>query len=115
MRKWLVERSMPGIGDFTQDELAGVSARSCEVLAGMPTVQWLEGFVTPDKLYCVMLAPTEQAVRDHGARAGFPVDSVSQVSQVIDPSTPDSWEMSRDDGGLTEAREVGHKRPTIGS
>lgn len=85
--KWLVERTVPGAGDFTPSELRAISQRSCELLEELPQVQWLEAFVTPDKLYCILIAPDEAAIREHGVRAGFPVDVVVPISRVIDPTT----------------------------
>ena len=69
MPKWLVERAMPGAGDFTPSELQAITARSCEVIGELPGMQWVEGFVTPDKIYCVLIAPDEAAVREHAERA----------------------------------------------
>jgi len=69
-------------------ELQGISQKSCGVLRDMgPQIQWLQSFVTADKIYCVYIAPNEAAVREHGSRGGFPANRVSQVTTTIDPTT----------------------------
>ncbi len=88
MPKYVIEREIPGAGNLSADELRGIAQTSCGVLAEMgPQVQWLESFVTPDKIYCVYIAPSEELVREHAARGGFPADRVSEVKQTIDPTT----------------------------
>jgi len=88
MPKYLIEREIPGAGKLTADELRGISQKSCGVLRGMgPQVQWVESFVTDDKVYCVYIAPNEEAVREHGRQGGFPVNKVSEVRGMIDPTT----------------------------
>jgi hypothetical protein len=83
----MIEREMPGAGDFTDQEMRAISGRSCQVLSEMPQVQWLEGFVTADKIYCVMIAPDESVAREHADRAGFPANSISQIRRIVDPTT----------------------------
>jgi hypothetical protein len=88
MPKYVIERDMPGVGKLSAAELQGASAKSCSVLHEMgPKIQWLQSYVTNDKLYCVYIAPNEKAIREHGARGGFPVTKVSEVRQIIDPTT----------------------------
>lgn len=88
MPKYVIERNIPGAGALARDELQAIARRSCDVLEAMgPQIQWVESFVTDDKIYCVYHAPDEAAVRDHAAKGGFPVDAVSRVATVIDPST----------------------------
>jgi hypothetical protein len=88
MPKYVIERTLPGAGRLTGDELRGVAQKSCGVLDELGgQVQWLESFVTPDKLYCVYVAPSEELVREHARRGGFPADSVQPVTRVIDPTT----------------------------
>jgi len=88
MPKFLIERTIPNAGKLTPAELQGISQKSCGVLRELgPSVQWLQSYVTADKVYCVYIAPDEAAVREHARRGGFPADRVSQVTTVIDPTT----------------------------
>lgn len=88
MPKFIIERGIPGAGRLTPEELRAVSQKSCGVLREMgPQVQWVESFVTDDKIYCVYLAPDEAAVREHARRGDFPADSVAEVRRMIDPTT----------------------------
>jgi len=88
MPKYVIEREIPGAGKLSADQLRGISQTSCGVLRQMgPDVQWVESFVTDDKIYCVYLAPNEAAVREHATRGGFPANRVSQVRTMIDPTT----------------------------
>lgn len=87
MPKYVIERTIPGAGSFSQAELTGIAQKSCAVLEGLPNVQWVHSYVTQDKIYCVYLSPDEGSVREHATRGGFPADSVSEVSRMIDPTT----------------------------
>lgn len=88
MPKYVIEREIPGAGKLTAAELQGISAKSCGVLQALgPSVQWLESYVTDDKVYCVYIAPNEELVREHARLGGFPADRVSQVRTMIDPTT----------------------------
>jgi hypothetical protein len=88
MPKFIIERGIPGAGSLTPEELRAVSQKSCGVLREMgPQVQWVESFVTDDKVYCVYLAPDAEAVREHARRGDFPADSVAEVRRMIDPTT----------------------------
>jgi len=88
MPKYVIEREIPGAGKLSADQLRGISQTSCGVLRQMGSeVQWVESFVTDDKIYCVYLAPNEEAVREHATRGGFPANRVSQVRTMIDPTT----------------------------
>lgn len=88
MPRFVIERDIPGAGNLTPDELRAISRKSCSVLRGMgPEIQWVQSFVTGDKIYCVYIAPNEEAVREHASRGGFPANRVSQVMAVIDPVT----------------------------
>ena len=88
MPKFLIEREIPGAGDLSAGELRDVSRKSCAVLRELgPQVQWVESFVTGDKIYCVYIAPDEAAVREHAARGGFPANRVSEIKRMIDPTT----------------------------
>lgn len=88
MNRYVIERVLPGAGRLSSEELQAISQKSVDVLAGMaPRAQWVQSFVTDDKIYCVYLAENEAAVREHGSCGGFPVDLVSEVRVVIDPLT----------------------------
>lgn len=88
MPKYLIERAIPGVGKFTPDQLQAASKKSCDVLKNLgPQIQWLQSYVTDDKLYCVYIAPNEELVREHAKQGGFPADRVSEVKTMIDPTT----------------------------
>jgi uncharacterized protein DUF4242 len=88
MPKYVIERDIPGAGKLTRDELHAISQKSCGVLRNLgPQVQWLESFVTPDKIYCIYIAPDENAVREHARQGGFPANRISEVKTIIDPTT----------------------------
>jgi hypothetical protein len=86
--KFLIEREIPGAGNLSAEELQSISQKSCGVLREMgPRIQWVESFVTGDKVYCVYIAPDEAAVRGHATRGGFPANRVSEIKRMIDPTT----------------------------
>ena len=88
MPKYLIEREIPGAGDLKPEELQAISQKSCGVLREMgPQIQWVESYVTGDRIYCVYIAPDEASVREHAARGGFPANRVSEIKRVIDPTT----------------------------
>ena len=88
MPKYVIEREIPGAGNLTQEQLKGISQTSCGVLSTMgPQIQWVHSYVTADKVYCVYNAPNEEMVREHAKQGGFPANSVSQVTNIIDPTT----------------------------
>ena len=88
MPKYVIEREIPGAGDLTAEQLNGISQKSCSVLNELgPQIQWVQSFVTGDKIYCVYIAPNEEMVREHATRGGFPANKVSEVKNVIDPTT----------------------------
>jgi hypothetical protein len=88
MPKYVIERNIPVAGSLTPQELQGISQKSCGVLREMgPQIQWLESYVTDDKVYCVYIAPDEATLRTHAEKGGFPADRISQVKTVIDPTT----------------------------
>ena len=90
MPKFVIEREIPGAGKLSEQELKAVSQTSCNVLRELgPEVQWLQSYVTADKIYCVYIAPNEELVREHARRGGFPANSVSRVTSIIDPTTAD--------------------------
>jgi hypothetical protein len=86
--KYVIEREIPGAGNLKAAELQAISQKSCGVLKNMgPQIQWVESFVTQDKIYCVYIAPNEQMVREHASQGGFPANKVSEVKAKIDPTT----------------------------
>jgi len=88
MPKYVIEREIPGAGNMTAEQLKAVSQTSCGVLSKMgPQIQWVQSYVTTDKIYCVYNAPNEEMVREHARQGGFPANSVSKVSTIIDPTT----------------------------
>ena len=88
MPKYVIERDIPGAGKLSAEQLKAISQTSCGVLSKMgPQIQWLQSYVTADKIYCVYIAPNEAAVREHAQQGGFPANRVSAVASVIDPTT----------------------------
>lgn len=88
MPKFIIERSIPGAGKLTPEQLQGISQKSCGVLNQLgPKIQWVQSFVTDDKIYCVYIAPNAELVQEHARQGGFPADSVAKVMTVIDPTT----------------------------
>ncbi|MCM2336318.1 MAG: DUF4242 domain-containing protein [Pseudomonas sp.] len=91
MPRYVIERDIPGAGALGAEQLQGISAKSCGVLQELgPSIQWVHSYVTDDKIYCVYIAPDEAMVREHAARGGFPANRVSQVREVIDPTTAEA-------------------------
>ena len=88
MPKYVIEREITGAGKLSEEEVQGISQKSCGVLQEMgPQIQWVESFVTDDKIYCVYIAPDEEAIREHAQKGGFPADRISEVKLMIDPTT----------------------------
>ena len=88
MPKYVIEREITGAGKLSSEEVQGISQKSCGVLQEMgPQIQWVESFVTDDKIYCVYIAPDEEAIREHAQKGGFPADRISEVKVMIDPTT----------------------------
>ncbi len=91
MPKYVIERDIPGAGKLTAEQLQGISQKSCGVLQKLgPQIQWVESYVTDDKVYCVYLAPNEAMVREHAKQGGFPANRVSKVHQIISPVTAEA-------------------------
>jgi hypothetical protein len=91
MPKFLIEREIPGAGNLSPQELQGVSQTSCSVLQKMgPQIQWVQSYVTGDKIYCVYIAPNEAMIREHATQGGFPANRISEIKTVIDPITAES-------------------------
>ena len=88
MPKYVIERDIAGAGSLSPDELQAISQKSCGVLRDLgPRIQWIESYVTADKVYCVYIAPDERTVRQHAEKGGFPANRISEVRAVIDPTT----------------------------
>jgi hypothetical protein len=88
MPKFVIERELAGAGNLPKDELQAISQKSCSVLEAMgPGIQWIQSYVTDDKIYCVYIAPDAETVRAHARKGGFPANSVVRVRSVIDPTT----------------------------
>ena len=88
MPKFVIEREIPGAGALTDEQLQAVSQTSCGVLRNLgPEIQWVQSYVTGDKIYCIYIAPNEELVREHAKQGGFPANSVAKVMKVIDPTT----------------------------
>ncbi len=93
MPKYIIEREIPGAGSLTAQDLQGISQKSCGVLNDMgPKIQWVESYVTDDKIYCVYIAPDEATVRAHAEQGGFPANHISRIKTIIDPTTAESQE-----------------------
>ena len=88
MPKYVIEREIPGAGKLTTEQLKSISQVSCGVLSKMGTqIQWVNSFVTGDKIYCIYIAPNEEMVREHASLGGFPANAVNKVFAMIDPTT----------------------------
>ncbi len=88
MPKFVIERELPAAGSLTAEQLQGISQTSCGVLRELgPSIQWVESYVTDDKIYCVYVAPSKELIEEHARRGGFPANTISQVRCVIDPTT----------------------------
>ncbi len=91
MPKYVIERDIPGIGDSTSEEFLAISQKSCDVLHHLgPSIQWLQSYVTADKIYCVYIAPDADTIREHATQGGFPANRVSEVKMIIDPTTAEN-------------------------
>ncbi len=88
MPKFVIERSVHGVGSMSPEQIQAISQKSCSVLRDLgPQIQWLHSYVTDNKVYCVYIAPNEEIVREHARLGGFPANSIAQVRSVIDPTT----------------------------
>jgi len=91
MPKYIIERDIPNAGALTPEQLQGISQKSCSVLHAMgPKTQWLQSYVTGDKIYCVYIAPDEASIREHAEKGGFSANRISEVKTIIDPTTAES-------------------------
>jgi hypothetical protein len=88
MPKFVIERDIPGAGKLSPQQLQAISHKSCGVLREMgPQIQWIQSYVTDDKIYCVYIAPDEDTIRQHAQQGGFPANRISRIRAVIDPTT----------------------------
>ena len=91
MPKYVIEREIPEAGKLSEQELTAISQKSCGVLNKMgPQIQWVQSYVTDDKVYCVYIAPNEEMVREHARQGGFPANRISEIRAVIDPTTAEA-------------------------
>lgn len=91
MPKYLIEREIPGAGNLSPDELQAISQKSCAVLQNLgPQIQWVESYVTGDKVYCVYISPNEEMIREHAQQGGFPANRISEIKRMIDPTTAEA-------------------------
>lgn len=96
MPKYMIERNVPGAGTLSPAELAAVSDKSCAVLRSLgPRVQWVESYVTSDKLYCIYISPSEELIREHARLGGFPANSIAEIKAVIDPTTAEALALAQ--------------------
>ncbi|MGR9045664.1 MAG: DUF4242 domain-containing protein [Gammaproteobacteria bacterium] len=88
MPKYIIEREIPNAGNLSPEELQGISKKSCSILKDMgPSIQWIESYVTADKVYCVYIASDENSIREHAEKGQFPANRISEVKTIIDPTT----------------------------
>lgn len=88
MPEYVIEREMPGVGSLDDAEIKGAAQTSCNVLHELgPDIQWVESYVTDDRIYCIYRAPNEDMIREHAEKGGFPANRISRVRRVIDPTT----------------------------
>jgi len=91
MPKYLIERDVPGAGKLSSRELQALSQKSCSVLNKLgPQIQWVQSYVTGDKVYCVFIAPSAEMIREHARQGGFPANRIAEIKSVIDPTTAES-------------------------
>jgi hypothetical protein len=90
MPKYVIERELPGAGKLSAQDLHNISGKSCSVLRELgPTIQWVQSYVTDNKIYCVYIAPNRELVAEHAKRGGFPANAINEVKSIIDPTTGD--------------------------
>ena len=95
MPKYVIEREIPGAGNLSPQELQGISQKSCNVLQNLgPQIQWVQSYVTGDKVYCIYIAPSEDMIRAHAQQGGFPANRISEIKTVIDPTTAEAKQQS---------------------
>jgi hypothetical protein len=88
MPRYVIERELPGAGKLTKDELHGISQKSCSVIRELgPSIQWVESYVTEDKIYCIYNAPNKEIIKEHAEKGGFPANRIEEIKNVISPVT----------------------------
>ncbi|MEO5948521.1 MAG: DUF4242 domain-containing protein [Chitinophagaceae bacterium] len=88
MPRYVIERELPGAGNLSKDELHGISQKSCNVISELgPSIQWVESFVTEDKIYCIYNAPDKEILKTHAEKGGFPANRIEEIKNVISPVT----------------------------
>jgi hypothetical protein len=88
MPKFVIEREIPNAGNLSPEELSGISKTSCSVLQELgPSIQWLQSYVTDNKVFCVYIAPNEEMIREHAEKGGFPANAIREIHAIIDPTT----------------------------
>ena len=91
MPKYVIEREIPGAGSLSPQQLQAISQKSCSVLNNLgPSIQWVQSYVTNDKVYCIYIAPNEALIREHAAQGGFPANRISEVKTIIDPTSAET-------------------------
>ncbi|MEP6742274.1 MAG: DUF4242 domain-containing protein [bacterium] len=96
MPKYLIEREIPGAGNLSKADLQGIAQTSCGVLQKMgPQIQWVQSYVTGDKVYCVYISPNEEMIREHAQQSGFPANRISEIKSIIDATTAEESAISR--------------------
>jgi len=95
MPKYVIEREIPGAGNLSAEQLQAISQKSCNVLQNLgPQIQWVQSYVTGDKVYCVYIAPSEDMIRAHAQQGGFPANRISEIKTIIDPTTAEEKQES---------------------
>ena len=91
MPKYVIEREIPDVGKLSHEQLQAISQKSCAVLSNLgPQIQWVESYVTDDRIYCIYIAPSAELIREHARQGGFPANRISEVRTIIDPTTAES-------------------------
>ncbi len=90
MPKFVIERELPGVGNLSCEDLRAISQKSCGILRQLgPQIQWVQSYVTADKIYCIYIAPDEEIIKEHAKQGGFPANSIAAIKTIIDPTTGD--------------------------
>jgi hypothetical protein len=88
MPKFVIERELPGAGNLSDEQIRGISQKSCSVLESLgPEIQWVESYVTENKIYCIYISPNKEMIEKHAAEGGFPANQIAEVKRVIDPTS----------------------------
>jgi hypothetical protein len=88
MPKYVIERELPGAGNLSDKEIQGISQKSCQVLSDLgPQIQWVESYVTEDKIYCIYISPNIEMIEQHAKEGGFPANKISEVKRIINPTS----------------------------